>query len=71
MKDFHENSIRSDKQLLHRRLIFNDCLPKFNTENLKFVLSQFVSNGTNGPTKGEFFSYYYPAGAKSRKPLTT
>ena len=24
---------RWDKQLLHRRLIFNDCLPKFNTEN--------------------------------------
>ena len=53
---------RSDRQLLKRRLIFNNCLPKFDTENLKFVLSQFVSNGTNGPTKGKFFFVLFSGG---------
>ena len=53
---------RSDRQLLQRRLIFNNCLPKFDTENLKFVLSQFVSNGTNGPTKGKFFFVLFSDG---------
>ena len=47
---------RSDKQLLQRRLIFNDCLPKFNTEN--FVWSQFVLIGIDGPTRRKFFAYY-------------
>ena len=44
---------QSDKQLLLRRLILTDCLPKFNTE--KYVWSNFVLSGTNGLTRVSFF----------------
>ena len=44
---------QSDKQLLLRRLILTDCLPKFNTE--KYVWSHFFLSGTNGLTRVSFF----------------
>ena len=54
---FRSEIKRSGKQLLQRRLIFNDCLPKYNTEN--FVSSQFVLIETNEPTRRK--SHYLPA----------
>ena len=55
---------RSVKQFLQMRLIFNENLPKFNIENS--VWNQFILNGTNVQTTGNFFSYYSPADALPR-----